>query len=94
MLYFKGNHVNDSGPQQHPSNHNMMRSMCGPGNNGIIGLPNLGSGPMSPGMLINNSNPSMMGGPGNMMNQQGILVFKCVIFLYIYLDKHIVCFMF
>jgi len=68
----KGNHINDSGPQ-HPSNHNMMGSMCGPGNNGIIGLSNHGSGPMGPGMLINNSNPSMMGGPGSMMNQQGII---------------------
>lgn len=73
----QGNHINDSGPQQqqqlqHPSNHNMMGSMCGPGNNGIMGMSNHG-GPMGPGMLLNSnsSNQSMMGGPGSMMNQQG-----------------------
>lgn len=52
--------------------------MCGPGNNGIMGMSNHsgGGGPMGPGMLMNNnsnSNPSMMGGPGSMMNQQGII---------------------
>lgn len=54
----------------------MMGSMCGPGNNGIMGMSNHGGGgPMGPGMLMNsnNSNPSMMGGPGSMMNQQGII---------------------
>lgn len=54
----------------------MMGSMCGPGNNGIMGMSNhSGGGPMGPGMLINNnnSNQSMMGpGPGSMMNQHGI----------------------
>lgn len=73
--------MNDSGPHQqqmqHPSNHNMMGSMCGPGNNGIMGMSNHGGGgggPMGPGMLMNsnNSNRSMMSGPGPMMNQQGI----------------------
>jgi len=61
-----------------------MGSMCGPGNNGIIGMSNHGGGgPMGPGMLINNnSNQSMMGsGPGSMMNQHGIYLklfkFKC-----------------
>lgn len=79
MYYiFKGNNLNDSGPQQlqHPSNHNMMGSMCGPGNNGIMGMSNHGGGgSMGPGMLMNsnNSNQSMMGsGPGSMMNQHGI----------------------
>lgn len=56
-----------------------MGSMCGPGNNGIMGMSNHGGGggPMGPGMLMNNnnnSNPSMMGGPGSMINQQGIIV--------------------
>lgn len=82
----KGNHINDSGPQQqlqHPSNHNMMGSMCGPGNNGIMGMSNHGggNGPMGPGMLMNSnniSNPSMMGsGPGSMMSQQGIILYSC-----------------
>lgn len=54
----------------------MMGSMCGPGNNSIMGMSNHGDrgGPMGPGMLMNNnSNPSMMGGPGSMINQQGII---------------------
>lgn len=58
----------------------MMGSMCGPGNNGIMGMSNHGGGggPMGPGMLMNNnnnnnSNSSMMGGPGSMINQQGII---------------------
>lgn len=56
----------------------MMGSMCGPGNNGIMGMSNHGGGggPMGPGMMMNSnniSNPSMMGsGPGSMINQQGI----------------------
>lgn len=56
----------------------MMGSMCGPGNNSIMGMSNHGGGPIGPGMLMNsnnNSNPSMMGGPGSMMNQQGIIYF-------------------
>lgn len=52
----------------------MMGPMCGPGNNSMLGMSNHSSGPMGPGMLMNNnSNPSMMGGPGSMMNQQGIV---------------------
>jgi hypothetical protein len=68
--------MNDSGPQQlqHPSNHNMMGSMCGPG----MGMQNHGNsgGPMGPGMLMNNNNnpnSPMMSGPSSMMNQQGII---------------------
>ncbi|XP_060843581.1 protein BCL9 homolog [Rhopalosiphum padi] len=77
--HHQGNNINDSGPQQlqHSSNHNMMGSMCGPGNNGIMGMSNHSSGgSMGPGMLMNsnNSNQSMMGaGPGSMMNQHGNL---------------------
>lgn len=84
---FKGNHINDSGPPQqqhlqHPSNHNMMGSLCGPGNNGLIGMSNHGSGPIGPGMLMNNSNSnsSMMGGPGSILNQPGT-AFKFYFFL-------------
>jgi len=72
--------MNDSGPQQqqmqHPSNHNLMGSMCGPGNN-IMSMSNHGGGsggPMGPGMLMNsnNSNPFMMGGFSFIISQQNI----------------------
>lgn len=64
----------------------MMGSMCGPGNNGMMGMSNHGGGgPMGPGMLMNsnNSNQSMIGGPGSMINQHGIYLrlfsFKCIL---------------